>query len=319
MKNKKTQALIPWLDTISQFFDTFRIGTAVNDLFNVMRIEDQAKGKLLFMPLFRGNFFRILICKTRGPRFLLPDETIYTSANSIYFAYPGKMESWQREETIYGYLICFTSEFAGIDPLKPKFEKDYPFFMRGANSLLRLSQQDMEMVSHTAETLLLEMKSGQEDNFEMMQTLLKVLLIQIRRLYYKDKQVKTPFQLKQASLMVKFRKVLDAYAIDAPDIRKEGRPTVRKIADELNLTASHLNFLVKKYTGHTALFHINEKLVLEAKSLLTHTDLQVSEIADLLQFNEANYFNRFFKKMTGLTPTAYRQDALQLMKSPLTI
>jgi len=65
MKNKKTQALIPWLDTISQFFDTFRIGTAVNDLFNVMRIEDQAKGKLLFMPLFRGNFFRILICISR--------------------------------------------------------------------------------------------------------------------------------------------------------------------------------------------------------------------------------------------------------------
>jgi methylphosphotriester-DNA--protein-cysteine methyltransferase len=50
--------------------------------------------------------------------------------------------------------------------------------------------------------------------------------------------------------------------------------------------------------------------VLSMKILLKHLRL-------LTTFK--NYFNRFFKKMTGLTPTAYRQDALQLMKSPLTI
>lgn len=317
MADKRAQAYIPWLDTISDFFDTFRIGKADNNFFTIMRVEDQAKGKLLLMPLFRGNFFRLLICRTPGLRFLLPDETVNTSANSIYFAYPGKIESWQRVETIYGYLLCFTPEFAEIDPLKPKFEKDYPFFLNGANSILKLSQEDMDDIGCTAEKLLGEMTSGNEDNFEMIQSLLKVLLIQIRRLYYKDKEVKTAFQLKQASLMVRFRRVLDTYAVDAPNKRREEKPTVRTIADELNLTPSHLNFLVKKYTGHTALYHINEKILLEAKSLLTHTDLQVSEIADLLRFTEAAYFNRFFKKMTGITPTAYRRDALQLMRSPL--
>lgn len=317
MAKKNTQVYIPWLDKISDFFDTFRIGKAENNFFTIMRMEDQAKGKLLFMPLFRGNFFRLVICKTPGLRFLLPDETVSTSSNCVYFAYPGKIESWQRVETIYGYLVCFTPEFAGIDPLKPMFEKDFPFFMNGANSILRLSQEDMDTIGHTAETLLSEMKSGYADNFEMIQPLLKVLLIHVRRLYYKDKEAKTDFQLKQASLMIRFRKVLNAYAIDAPDKRKERKPTVRNIAGELHLTPSHLNFLVKKYTGHTALYHINEKILLEAKSLLTHTDLQVSEIADLLQFNEAAYFNRFFKKMTGITPTAYRDDALQLMRRPL--
>ncbi|PQA59912.1 helix-turn-helix domain-containing protein [Siphonobacter curvatus] len=317
MAKKNKQVYIPWFDTISDFFDTFRIGKAENNFFTIMRMEDQAKGKLLFMPLFRGNFFRLVICKTPGLRFLLPDETFSTSSNSIYFTYPGKIESWQRVETIYGYLICFTPEFAGIDPLKPLFEKDFPFFVNGANSILRLSQADMDAIGHTAEALLDEMKSSNADHFEMIQHLLKVLLIQVRRLYYKDKEAKTDFQLKQASLMIRFRNVLNAYSIDAPTAKKEQRPSVRSIAAELHLTPSHLNFLIKKYTGHTALYHINEKILLEAKSLLTHTDLQVSEIADLLQFNEAAYFNRFFKKMTGMTPTAYRDDALQLMWRPL--
>ncbi|EDM37873.1 transcriptional regulator, AraC family protein [Pedobacter sp. BAL39] len=316
MAKKNTQVYIPWLDKISDFFDTFRIGKAENNFFTIMRMEDQAKGKLLYMPLFRGNFFRLVICKTPGLRFLLPDETVSTSSNSIYFAYPGKIESWQRVETIYGYLICFTPNFVGIDPLKPTFEKDFPFFMNGANSILRLSQDDMDTIGHLAETLLSEMKSVHTDNFEMIQSLLKMLLIHVRRQYYKDKEAKTDFQLRQASLMIRFRKVLNTYAIDA-QVKWKGKPTVRNIADELNLTPSHLNFLVKKYTGHTALYHISEQILLEAKSLLTHTDLQVSEIADLLQFNEAAYFNRFFKKMTGITPTAYRDDALQLMRRPL--
>ncbi|RXK87042.1 helix-turn-helix domain-containing protein [Filimonas effusa] len=317
MAKKNKQVYIPWLDKISDFYDTFRIGKAENNFFTIMRMEDQAKGKLLFMPLFRGNFFRLVICKTPEIRFLLPDETVSTSSNCIYFAYPGKIESWQRVETIYGYLVCFTPEFAGISPQSPLFTKDFPFFVNGASSILRLSQPDMDAIGHTAEALLVEMKSGNADNFEMIQHLLKVLLIQIRRLYYKDRQAKTDIQLKQASLMVRFRKVLNTYSIDTPNKRKEHRPTVRSIAEELHLTPSHLNFLVKKYTGHTALHHINEKILLEAKSLLTHTGLQVSEIANLLQFNEAAYFNRFFKKMTGITPTAYRDDALQLMRRPL--
>ncbi|EGK00765.1 hypothetical protein HMPREF9455_03039 [Dysgonomonas gadei ATCC BAA-286] len=313
----KSKVYIPWFDKISDFYDTFRIGKAENDFFTTMRLEDQPKGKELFMPLFRGNFFRLVICKTAGVRLLLPSETVSTGSNCIYFTFPGKIESWQRVETLHGYLVCFTPEFAGIDPLKPNFEKDFPFFINGANPVLRLSQDGMDTIADTAETLLSEMKSGHTDSFEMIQSLLKVLLIKIRRLYDQDKNAKTNFQLKQASLMIRFRKVLDTYSIDAPNKRKERKPTVKNIANELHLTPSHFNFLVKKYTGHTALYHIHEQVLLEAKSLLTHTDLQVYEIADLLQFNETAYFNRFFKKMTSMTPTAYRNDALQLMRRPL--
>lgn len=60
-----------------------------------------------------------------------------------------------------------------------------------------------------------------------------MLLIHVRRLYYKDKETKTDFQLKQASLMITFRKVLNAYSIDALNKRKERKPTVENIADVL--------------------------------------------------------------------------------------
>ena len=40
--------------------------------------------------------------------------------------------------------------------------------------------------------------------------------------------------------------------------------------------------------------------------LLTSTDLPVSEIADSLGFSNPFYFSSFFKKQTGMTPSAYR-------------
>ena len=115
------------------------------------------------------------------------------------FCYPGKIESWQRVETTNGYIVCFTPESAEIDPVKPLFEKDFPFFADGANSILGLSQEDMDAIEHTAEALLGEMESENADNFETIQPSLKVLLIQVRRFHCRDKQAKTDFQLKQAS------------------------------------------------------------------------------------------------------------------------
>ena len=46
--------------------------------------------------------------------------------------------------------------------------------------------------------------------------------------------------------------------------------------------------------GYTA-----ERIVTEAKALLQHTDWNISDIAYSLGFEDPNYFNNFFKRLTG--------------------
>ncbi|HTN39338.1 MAG TPA: helix-turn-helix domain-containing protein, partial [Arachidicoccus sp.] len=58
--------------------------------------------------------------------------------------------------------------------------------------------------------------------------------------------------------------------------------------------------------------HIHERLVLEARRLLFHTDNTLKEIAFDLGFAEASYFNRFFKRETGITPAAYRANIREM-------
>ncbi len=81
---------------------------------------------------------------------------------------------------------------------------------------------------------------------------------------------------------------------------------VADYAEHLNVSPNHLNKCVKQLTGKSAQDILNEMLVLEAKSLLKYSDLQIAEIAQKLLNQSPSNFSRFFKSQTGLTPKEYK-------------
>lgn len=81
-------------------------------------------------------------------------------------------------------------------------------------------------------------------------------------------------------------------------------------ASRLNTTVGTLHAACKKSTGKTAASIINERVLLEAKMLLSATALPVKQIAADLQFSDSPHFAHFFKQHTNLTPRKYRDMAL---------
>lgn len=78
-------------------------------------------------------------------------------------------------------------------------------------------------------------------------------------------------------------------------------------AEVLAMTPDHLNELVKKRLGRTASAVIHDRLLLEAKRLLLHSDRSVKEVGYLLNMKDPAYFSRWFGKAEGMTPVAYRE------------
>lgn len=78
-------------------------------------------------------------------------------------------------------------------------------------------------------------------------------------------------------------------------------------ADKLGISAHHLSAVVKEASGESAMNWIHRATIQRAKLLLSQgkTALQVSE---LLEFPDAPYFNRYFKRHTGVTPGAYQKQ-----------
>ncbi|MCD8265940.1 MAG: helix-turn-helix domain-containing protein [Prevotellaceae bacterium] len=77
-------------------------------------------------------------------------------------------------------------------------------------------------------------------------------------------------------------------------------------ADKLCITPRYLGVSVRGVSGVTAKEWIDRAVCTSAKVMLRHTSRQVAEIAYELSFPSASFFCRFFKRMTGVTPQAYR-------------
>ena len=52
---------------------------------------------------------------------------------------------------------------------------------------------------------------------------------------------------------------------------------------------------------------VNEEKIRTAKNYLKQPDFPPVKIAEYLGFNDYNYFARLFKKITGVSPTYYKQ------------
>ncbi|MCF0055563.1 AraC family transcriptional regulator [Dyadobacter sp. CY356] len=77
-------------------------------------------------------------------------------------------------------------------------------------------------------------------------------------------------------------------------------------AQNLNISTPYLNECVKNTTGHSVSYHIQERIILEAKRLLFHSNKSVKEIATELGYDDYPYFTRLFTKVTGMTAVTFR-------------
>jgi AraC-like DNA-binding protein len=89
--------------------------------------------------------------------------------------------------------------------------------------------------------------------------------------------------------------------------RHRGEPlSLRDVAGELGMTPGHLTTVVRRRTGRTVQEWIIERRMAEARSLLSDTELPVSEIARRVGMSDPGYFSRLFRRTHGTSPREWR-------------
>ena len=83
--------------------------------------------------------------------------------------------------------------------------------------------------------------------------------------------------------------------------------TVTDVADYLHISRSHLYGLFKKHLGTTPQAFLTSAKIINARELLTITDIPVSSVAFSCGYQNPFAFSRAFKKETGMTPREYRE------------
>lgn len=91
--------------------------------------------------------------------------------------------------------------------------------------------------------------------------------------------------------------------------------TIEQLAALEHLSVSRFRTLFKARTGLSPMDYLIILRLNHARQLMTQTDLTLREIADAVGYQDQLYFSRIFKKRTGYTPSAYRQNLLHVDKS----
>lgn len=100
------------------------------------------------------------------------------------------------------------------------------------------------------------------------------------------------------------------------DLHLRDQWTVQRYARQIGVSKDRLNSAVRRATGRSPLAHIHNRLMTEARALLSGSSLQVAEVAYKLGFGDAAYFNRFFQRHAGMPPGRYRKAALAPAENP---
>ena len=105
--------------------------------------------------------------------------------------------------------------------------------------------------------------------------------------------------LQTGTLYERFIQLLQRYCMQHRE--------VQFFSKELNITPKYLNHLCKIHSGITASEwiqrHAKERIII----LLQNKKLNISEIADEMEFSSRSFFTRYVKKLLGVTPNEYRE------------
>ncbi|WP_130736938.1 AraC family transcriptional regulator [Flavobacterium sp. J27] len=220
------------------------------------------------------------------------------NVSALFYSSPKDSISWHIEKRFEGYYIQFSKEI--INNNKHIFKKLMDF---GQHEPLFLEQEEEEEIEHIFKKMLIHYKTNPESN-EILLAYSLVLFNWVEKLYDKHFNQKTS---NYNFITVKFQQSLNNYYQNKQtNLKLIEIPSVNHFANELKLSANYLGDIIKKHTGQSALNHIHDYIIKEAKFKLIKTNATVKNIAWDLGFEYSNYFTRFFKSKTGLTPKQFR-------------
>lgn len=267
-------------------------------IFAIMRIEDFARHIKFPINPARSTVYEF--CWLKKGKMVRTDalQRYVITADMICFYATGSIKAIEAcSEDAEGYYCIFDKDFI-LQFLKNQSTLDeLPFFQPDGNPLIKLSEQESGEVQQLLMKMEQEHLNDLVDKQRMIGVLLCQLLIQMKR-----QSSPVPAIKSQSAPETISNAFMQAVKLNARE-----QKTVSFYADIQHVTANHLNKCVKECTGKPASAHITDVLILEAKVMLKQSDHNISEIAQLLGFQNFAYFARVFKKHTQFTPKSYRE------------
>ena len=160
---------------------------------------------------------------------------------------------------------------------------------------LRLQPEEQEFINH-----LVAMLRQQDGNSQVALHLTAALLWYIDGLWSHHEPRYRESQTREQRLFTDFMQLVCEYAPE--------HHTIDFYAARLNRTPRYLSAIIKQVSSKSAKEWIDDALVTRIKIDLKHTDKPIARICNDMHFPNPSFLTKFFKRMTGMTPSQYQSN-----------
>jgi len=256
---------------------------------------------------FTSDFYMIGLKRMKSGVIVYGRTKYDSDSGSMYFMKPNQvieMKDVQLEED--GFALFFHPDLLNGHPLHNDIQK-YNYFEYETREALHLSPREEQIIWELYGKIETEYFNNQDEySREIILGHIDSILKYAQRFYKRQFINRNELSGKTVS---KFNDRLRAY-FGSGDLQQQGLPTVKSMADQLNVSPRYLSDLLKQETGKTGIELIHIFLISEAKHLLTQTNTTVAEIGYTLGFENMPYFSRLFKREVGMSPNQYKKQNL---------
>lgn len=243
----------------------------------------------------KHDFYLILYITKGGGVHTIDFRDYKVAPYSFFFMTPGQVHSWKLDAGTNGHILFFTRNFYQMQ-LNPNNLVDLPFFQPLSSApTLRLSNH--KTVDILIQDMSNEFNGEKKADLKILRSYLDLLLLLLAKEYESTGNASThgvSFKLRKLEQLIE------------RNFLKLKKPS--EYADLVNLSPSYLNNLCKQTLGKTLTELIQDRILLEAKRLFAYTDLTANQVSQKLNFSDASYFSKLFKKNTGLTPEQFKDS-----------
>ncbi|SEN87651.1 transcriptional regulator, AraC family [bacterium A37T11] len=176
------------------------------------------------------------------------------------------------------------------------------FYGSGGILFARLDKSHQRKIKLLQQVFVEELNTHDHAQRDMLQMLLKRLIIIVTRLGKQQNLDMNKLPNEQLDILRKYNLMVEN------NFKKEH--SVKFYADSLYKSPKTLANYFALYNQKSPLAVIQERIILEAKRLLLYTDKSAKEIAYELGYDDAGHFSNFFKKQAGLSPTNFKRKNL---------
>lgn len=206
-----------------------------------------------------------------------------------------------------GWVLLFDAQFIQGSEIERRLA-NYHFFSYNTNEALFLAEEEKDVLAGLMANVREELNTHGDNDVhdDIIRDYIQLILDYCQRFYIRQFK---EMAIAKGDILSRFQQMLIDYYEKGRQL-KDGLPSVKYCASELCLSAGYFGDIVREALGESPKDYIRGFIVMRAKNLLL-SGIGVTQVSEQLGFEYPNHFTRFFKQMTGKTPSRFFAEQQQ--------